>query len=264
MLQLIDGKKIAERVKDEIALEVFGFNDKRPGLAIILVGEREDSKLYVSLKEKEAKKLGIDTHLYKFGADCLEKDIIETIDFLNNDKAVDGILIQLPLPAKFNTDKIINRLNPKKDVDGFHPHKPDYIKSPVLASVEACLDEIGAKGEGQLACFLYKAEVFGRAIEDMLKARDYKMVGKEKIKEADLIISALGQPESITEEMLKPGVILIDIGISRVGAKVKGDVKLSSAQKKASYLTPVPGGVGPMTIAFLFKNVLEIYKREHK
>ena len=142
MIKKIDGKKISERIKDEIAEEIYHFKGLRPNLAIILVGERPDSKLYVSLKEREAKKVGIDTHIYRLDADVPEEELISVVSFLNKDETIDGILIQLPLPEKFNTDKIIEILDPEKDVDGFHSAHPNYILSPVLASIKACLEEI--------------------------------------------------------------------------------------------------------------------------
>jgi methylenetetrahydrofolate dehydrogenase (NADP+)/methenyltetrahydrofolate cyclohydrolase len=261
MVKLINGKLIAERIKDEITQTIFEFNGPRPNLAIILVGEREDSKIYVALKQKEGVKVGIDTHLYEFDADSSEDDILAAIKFLNQDEAVDGILVQLPLPKKFKTDKIIEALDPEKDVDGFHPQHPAYIISPVLASVGACLDEIKMTGSGKTACALYNSDVFGHGIEETLVARGFKICARKDIKTADLIVSALGEPHKIKQDMVKDGVVIIDIGISKVGDEVLGDADFDDLKNKVSYITPVPGGIGPMTIAFLFKNVLEIFNR---
>ncbi len=261
MVKLIDGKLIAERIKDEITQTIFELNGPRPNLAIILVGEREDSKIYVALKQKEGVKVGVDTHLYEFDADSSEDDILAAIKFLNQDETVDGILVQLPLPKKFNTDKIIEAIDPEKDVDGFHPQHPAYIVSPVLASVGACLDEIKMTGTGKIACALYNSDVFGRGIEELLIERGFKICVREEIIQADLIVSALGEPHKIKKEMVKDGVVIIDIGITKVGEDVLGDADFVDLQNKASYITPVPGGIGPMTVAFLFKNVLEIFRR---
>jgi methylenetetrahydrofolate dehydrogenase (NADP+)/methenyltetrahydrofolate cyclohydrolase len=261
MVKLIDGKLIAERIKDEITQTIFELNGPRPNLAIILVGEREDSKIYVALKQKEGVKVGVDTHLYEFDADSSEDDILAAIKFLNQDETVDGILVQLPLPKKFNTDKIIEAIDPEKDVDGFHPQHPAYIVSPVLASVAACLDEIKMTGAGKIACALYNSDVFGRGIEELLIERGFKICVREEILQADLIVSALGEPHKIKKEMVKDGVVIIDIGITKVGEDVLGDADFIDLQNKASYITPVPGGIGPMTVAFLFKNVLEIFRR---
>ncbi|MFA6417160.1 MAG: bifunctional 5,10-methylenetetrahydrofolate dehydrogenase/5,10-methenyltetrahydrofolate cyclohydrolase [Patescibacteria group bacterium] len=261
MVKLIDGKLIAERIKDEITQIIFELNGPRPNLAIILVGEREDSKIYVALKQKEGVKVGVDTHLYEFDADSSEDDILAAIKFLNQDENVDGILVQLPLPKKFNTDKIIEAIDPEKDVDGFHPQHPAYIVSPVLASVAACLDEIKMTGASKIACALYNSDVFGRGIEELLIERGFKICGREDLVLADLIVSALGEPHKIKKEMVKDGVVIIDIGITKVDEDVLGDADFIDLQNKASYITPVPGGIGPMTVAFLFKNVLEIFRR---
>jgi len=261
MVKLIDGKAIAERIKDEVAATIHELNGPRPNLAIILVGEREDSKIYVALKQREGVKVGVDTHLYKFEADISEEELLATIKFLNQDATIDGILIQLPLPKKFNTDKIIEALNPDKDVDGFHPQHPAYLVSPVLASVVACLEEIKMTGVGKIACALYNSDVFGRGIEETLIEHGFKICSREDISQADLIVSALGEPHKIKKEMVKDGVVIIDIGISKVGEDVLGDADFEDLKTKASYITPVPGGIGPMTVAFLFKNVLEILNR---
>lgn len=261
MVQKINGRAIAEKVKDEIVQEIYKLNGPRPNLAIILVGEREDSKLYVSLKEKEGKKIGVDTHLYKLAEDSSEKELLEVINFLNQDKLVDGILIQLPLPEKFDTDKIIAALNPQKDADGFHPAHPSYVMSPVLASVLACLEEIKFDFKNKTACVLYNSEIFGLSVKKILEDKGLRVGLKEKSEEADLLISALGKPHFIKKENIKEGAVIIDIGITKVDDKVLGDVDYDDVEDKASYITPVPGGIGPMTIAFLFKNVWEIFKR---
>lgn len=261
MVKIIDGKKIAQRVKDEIAQAIYKSNGPRPNLAIILVGEREDSKLYVSLKEKEGVKIGVDTHLYKLDSDTTEVRLLEIIDFLNSDPLIDGILVQLPLPEQFNTDKVIAALDPQKDVDGFHPEHPDYVMSPVLASIKACLEEIKFKAAGKTACVLNNSDIFGLSVKGLLEDLGLKVTLKEKPEEADLLLTALGKPHSIKKENIKEGAVIIDIGITKVNDQVLGDVDFEDVKNKASYITPVPGGIGPMTIAFLFKNVLAIYQR---
>lgn len=264
MAKIIDGRKIAERVKDQIAQDIFKLNGPRPNLAIILVGEREDSKLYVSLKEKEGKRIGVDTHLYALDSDVPEQELLKIIDFLNKDDLIDGILVQLPLPEKFDTDKVIAAIDPTKDVDGFHPDGPEYLLSPVLASILACLDEIKFVSAGKKACILYNSEVFGLSIKETLAARGMTVILKDNPEEADLLITALGESHKIKKEMIKPDAVVIDIGISRLDGKVVGDIDIEDAKDKIGYVTPVPGGIGPMTIAFLFKNVWEIYRRKHE
>jgi methylenetetrahydrofolate dehydrogenase (NADP+)/methenyltetrahydrofolate cyclohydrolase len=261
MVKIIDGRKIAESVKDAIVREIQDFNGPRPNLAIILVGEREDSQLYVSLKEKEGKRIGIDTHLYKLDSAVSEKELLETIGFLNIDPIIDGILIQLPLPTGFDTDKVIAAVAPQKDADGFHPNHPDYVLSPVLAAILACLEEIKFVPAGKTACVLHNSDIFGLSVKKLLEGLGLKVVLKDNPEAADLLISALGQPHAIKKEMIKEGAVIIDIGITKVDGKVLGDVDYEDVKEKAGYITPVPGGIGPMTIAFLFKNVLEISKR---
>ncbi len=258
--------------------------ERRPNLAIILAGDRDDSKLYVSLKEKEAKKVGIDTHLYKIADFETEQTLIDLITFLNNDESIDGILVQLPLPAKYDSNKIIKAIDPEKDVDGFHPEKPDYIISPVIAAVLKCLEEIKFRWEDKKITLLYNSEIFG---DSMVKALNVfcpnivkvsvknfdSLSDADKVKKlqeisvltqtADVLISALGLANFVKAEMIKPEAVLIDIGISKIENKVWGDIDAVSVKDVAGFLTPVPGGIGPMTIAMLFNNVLEIYKRRH-
>lgn len=264
MVKLIDGKKIAEKIKDKIAKEVFEFKNDRPSLAIILVGEREDSKLYVSLKERESVKVGIDTHVYRLVETISEEDLLEVVEFLNNDPLVDGILIQLPLPENLNTNKIIKALDPKKDVDGFHPNHPDYILSPVLAAVKISLENTRINFKENSACLLYNADIFGKGLKETLeKLGISSFLSRDEMNEADVIVSALGKPEIIKAENIKEGAVIIDISTVKVDGKVKGDADFESLKNKASFITPVPGGIGPMTIAFLLKNVLEIFKRKN-
>ncbi len=263
MAELINGKAIAERIKDKIAKEIYDFQGPRPNLAIILIGNRSDSQLYVSLKEKEGVKIGVDTCLYKIDKDENEDKILETINWLNKDEAVDGILVQLPLPEKFDANKIIKVINPNKDVDGFHPQCPDYVLSPVLASIKACLEEIKFEAKDKTACVLYNSDIFGQSVKKLLEDLGLKICSDNKSVDADLLITALGAPQSIKKEMVKEGAVVIDIGITKINDKVLGDVDFESVKDKVAYITPVPGGIGPMTIAFLFKNVLEIYKRKN-
>lgn len=263
MVKKIDGQAIALRVREKIAREIAKYNGTRPNLAIILVGEREDSKIYASLKEKLGRTTGIDTHLYKLDADTPESELLKTIKFLNEDQLIDGILVQLPLPDNFDTDKVINALDPKKDCDGFHPEHPNYIVSPVLAAVKACLEEINFIAQGKKVSLLYNSDIFGQGLKKLLTDEGAMIVSKEKKAEADLIISALGQPQSLKKEDIKSGAVLIDIGITKVDGQVLGDFDFADIKNKAAYITPVPGGIGPLTIAFLFNNVLEIFKRRY-
>lgn len=271
----IDGRALAEKVKDKIAKEVFKIIKKgelHPSLAIILVGNRPDSRLYVSLKEREAKKLGIDTHRYELEEDVSEKEIIDTVNFLNKDDLVDAILIQLPLPEKFNTEKIMATLIPSKDADGFLDNHPDYVTSPVLAAVKLMLEDTKIDVANLSAGALYNSDIFGGALKSLLKEYGFKKVlgitshdaseVKKVASSVDVLVSAIGVPLFIKDNMIKESAVIIDIGTTKVGSKIYGDVDFDSVKDKVSYISPVPGGVGPLTIAFLFRNVLEIYKHK--
>jgi methylenetetrahydrofolate dehydrogenase (NADP+) / methenyltetrahydrofolate cyclohydrolase len=261
MVKKIDGTKISEKIKDQIAKDIFALKGPRPNLAIVLVGERADSQLYVSLKEKEGKKVGVDTNTYRLPENISEQELLDVIGFLNKDASIDGILVQLPLPEKFDTDKIIAAINPPKDVDGFHPQHPEYIISPVLASVLACLDDIKFSYSGKIASIFYNSEVFGKSVKDILEKKGMKIVPRENSGQADVLITALGEPHKIKKEMIKEGAVIIDIGITKQDGKVLGDTDYEDIKDKAGYITPVPGGIGPLTIAFLFKNAWEIFRK---
>ncbi len=261
MIMRIDGQAIASRIKDEIAQTVFLGQPDRPNLAIILVGSRPDSRLYVSLKQREGARVGIDTHLYDLEENVTEVELLEVIRFLNDDPAIDGILVQLPLPTHLNTDQIIAAINPLKDVDGFHPDCPKYIVSPVLAAIGACLEEINFSPVGKTATILYNSAVFGKSVQVFLENKGLKVDMDGKTSDADLLVSALGEPQKIKKEMIKQGAVVIDIGITKLTHGVVGDLDWEDVREKAAFATPVPGGIGPMTVAFLLKNTLEIFKR---
>lgn len=283
---VIDGKSIADKVKDEVVAETIKIAETssiRPNLAIVLVGEREDSKLYVNLKQKEAFGVGIDTHLYKFEENISETEVLEVINFLNLDPEIDAILIQLPLPEHLNTEKILATLDASKDADGFLKNKPDYVLSPVIASVFRILSEIAFEPKDKKACILHNSEIFGSTMKEALEQFNLKVTAvslkdfgvktpdeqkklfiksQKACLSSDLIVSALGLPGFIDETFVRDDSIIIDIGISKVDGKIKGDADFDSLSKKKVWLTPVPGGIGPMTIAMLFKNVVAIYNHK--
>ncbi|MCD4694235.1 bifunctional 5,10-methylenetetrahydrofolate dehydrogenase/5,10-methenyltetrahydrofolate cyclohydrolase, partial [bacterium] len=289
-MKLIDGHKIADKIKDKIIKEIISINakevnlpkdkiipKKRPNLAIILIGAREDSGLYVRLKEKEAKKVGIDTHLYKIPETSTEKEVKEIIEHLNKDDLIDAILVQLPLPEHFNADEIVKIIDPKKDVDRFHPdnlkeltescnHK--HVMPPVFQVVFYVLDEARFDLKDRKVCVLAKSQIFTNALKHVLECRGAQVVIvspyaeklKEKTIEADLLITVVGQPGLIKEDMIKKGVGIIDIGITKKDKYILGDVDREGIKEKVSFLTPVPGGVGPITIATALKNTLDLFK----
>ncbi len=275
--KIIDGQKISEEIKDDIVKEISQMKGVRPNLAIILVGEREDSKLYVSLKEKEAKKVGVDTHLYKCDEDITEKQLLEIVEYLNNDDLIDAILVQMPLPKHLDAGKIVNAVKAEKDVDGFGQKNlkkllagdKDKIIPPVYGVVLRMLDEIDFSCEGKNVVVLSNSDIFGKNLEKVLEKRKAKTKLihpddknlKQILQNADLIISAIGKKEFIKKEMVKDNAVIIDIGISKEGKRVYGDVDFKNVCKKTSYITPVPGGVGPLTIAMTFKNTLKMHKK---
>lgn len=275
-MKIINGKKIAEKIKDDLALSVFESlknKTRHPGLAIILVGSRDDSKLYISLKEKAAKEVGVDTNLYLIDKDESEENIIKTIEFLNQDESVDGILVQLPLPSNFDTDKIIKTIKPEKDVDGFSSGDKKKFFSPVVLALRYSLENCKQKLKGEKAFLFYNSEIFKNEIKDFLEQEELEFSGisaKElaeknetelselynKVKASKIVVSAMGQAEFVDKKFLSDGMILLDIGISKKDGKVLGDIKREDTEKLEGYFTPVPSGIGPMTVACLLKNVV--------
>lgn len=277
MTKLIDGKKLADYVKDDIVAEIMDL-PARPNLAILLVGNRADSALYVKLKEREGKRVGVDTHLYKFEETANEQEVLDTIAYLNTDDAIDGILLQLPLPKQFNEDRIVAAMNPDKDVDGFHPENlkriktgDDYIVPPLANVVLEMLDSIKLPLAGKTIALIAKSDIFLAGVGDVLAHEGATILSihpddptiKDRAKTADVIVTAVGKKHYLTADYTKSGAVLIDIGIIKEGEETYGDVDADSITDIADYLSPVPGGVGPMTIAFALKNVLELYKRKH-
>lgn len=277
-MQLIDGSALADKIKDEIVQEILKMNGERPNLAIILIGDREDSQLYVKLKEKEAKKVGIDTHLYRCPENTTTEEVLEMIDFLNKDSAIDAILVQLPLPNGLDTDNIIAAIDPEKDVDMFHPDNLRILMStcshqavipPVYRAVLEMLKSIAFDLTGKRACILANSEIFGQGLVKVLECEGAQAVLEDsndqelaaRTCQADLLISALGQARFIKAEMIKDGAVIIDIGIVKEGGRIYGDTDIDDVKDKAGFATPVPGGVGPLTIAMAFQNTLELYKR---
>jgi methylenetetrahydrofolate dehydrogenase (NADP+)/methenyltetrahydrofolate cyclohydrolase len=283
-MQIIDGKKIADKIKDEIVADILfhnasdAFCSQRPSLAILLVGNRPDSSLYVSLKEREAKKVGVDTNLYCFSVSCSEKELEETISFLNNDNSIDGILLQLPLPDGFNTDRIVSLISPEKDVDRFHPENlkktgQNNLLSPLEQVIEEVMIDIKYDPAGKSACIVANSNILGDSLAGLLiskgaltkvvSADDEDLVAVSS--KADILITAVGRPGFIKTEHVKKDALIIDIGIVKeADGRISGDVDLVSVEKTAGFVTPVPGGVGPITIAAALRNTLELWKRKIK
>lgn len=279
MPKIIDGKTLAEKIQQELAQKIHE-QKLRPNLAVILIGDDPASHLYVSLKKKACQKIGISFHEYLLDHDTNEEKVLETIDFLNKDPEIDAVLIQLPLPTHLNTDKIIKALDPKKDVDGFHPQNLErFLRQEsdlvpglalgIMKLIESCQENL----IGKKAVIVVKSEVFYRPLAKLLNdqgvateivnPQDVNL--KNKILAADILISALGQAFAINADMVKEGVIIIDVGTNKIDkGHVVGDVDYGDVFEKVSHITPVPGGVGPMTVAMLLYNTVKLAERNKK
>lgn len=279
-LQLIDGRQLAENIKDNIAENIYSLGGSRPNLAIILVGQRPDSQLYVKLKQQEAKKVGIDTHFYGCPENISQAELLETIRFLNNDPLIDGILLQLPLPQHLDADEAVNAINPDKDVDGFtaenlnrlQNNQPQAIIPPVFGVVLKLIAEQELDLTGQLAIILGNSTIFGYHLADLIKQQGaevevYHRLDKNvqaRLNQAKIIISALGRPLAVKIKQPQNNYLIIDIGITKRAKKVYGDVDLKSINPLINgWATPVPGGVGPLTIAMALNNTFLLYQQHH-
>ena len=275
---IIDGKKYSEEIKNEIKKEIIELKKKKneiPCLVVILIGSFEPSKIYVRNKEKVANEVGIKSKILKYPADIKEQEILNKIKELNNDKDVHGILVQLPLPKQINVKNIINSIDPKKDVDGFNPINVGNLasgyKSIVPCTPLGCMiliKKIEKKIDGKHAVIIGRSNLNGKPMSQLLlkenctvtivhsKTKDIKT----ECKKADILVAAAGVPNLVRGSWIKDGSIVIDVGINKVNGKLVGDVHFDEAKAKARAITPVPGGVGPMTIACLLKNTLECFK----
>ena len=286
---LLDGKKTSNDIKDEIAQEVLEITSKggrKPHLAAILVGNNGASETYVNAKVKACKRVGYDSTLIRLTEDVSEKKLIEEIITINNNTSIDGLIVQLPLPNHINEKKIINTIDVKKDVDGFHPlnignmtlNLPSFIPATPAGIIELLrrynVDTVGKNcvviGRSHIvglpvSILMARNNVPGNSTVTILHSKSKNI--NEICLNADILIVALGKANFVTSNMVKDGACVIDVGISRVpsnitksGWKLLGDVDFEGVSKKAKFITPVPGGVGPMTIAMLLKNTLLAYK----
>ena len=281
--KLIDGKSFAVQIRSEITTQVKGLLDSKgikPGLAVILVGEDPASQVYVRSKGKQTIEVGMNSYEYKLDRHVSEGDLLDLIEKLNSDENVNGILCQLPLPDHLNSDLVINSINPEKDVDGFHISNVGLLatgqKSMVPCTPLGCLmmlrSELGDLS-GKNAVIIGRSNIVGKPMAHLL-IKDSCTVTiahsrtkniEELCRSADILVAAVGRPEMVKANWIKEGAAVIDVGINRVevgpeinskGYKIVGDVDFESAKSKAGFITPVPGGVGPMTIACLLANTL--------
>jgi len=283
-MQLLDGKKISEDIKDEIAIEVNKMKangEKVPHLAAVIVGNDGASLTYVGSKVKACERVGFDSTLVKLPSTISELELLKKIEELNQDDNIDGFIVQLPLPKQIDEQKVLMAVDPSKDVDGFHPENFGKMALDMTTFIPATpfgilelLERYNVETSGKHTVVIGRSHIVGRPMSILMGRKGFP--GNSTVTlthshtknisqittQADIIITALGVPNYLKAEMVKDGVVVIDVGITRVsddsekGYKITGDVDFENVSKKASYITPVPGGVGPMTIAMLLKNTL--------
>jgi len=280
MAQIIDGKAVSASIREGLKtrVEALKAKGKIPGLIVIQVGEDPASSIYVSNKHRTCGELGIYSEIRRLPADAPESDLMAIIDELNADDSVHGILVQLPLPKHMNESAVIERISPKKDVDGFHPISAGALMTGqegfvpcTPKGIMALIDSTGESIEGKRAVVIGRSNIVGKPIAMLLLQRSATVTvchsrTKDLAKicsEADILVAAIGKAEFVTGDFIKPGAIVIDVGINRgEDKKLKGDVNFAEAAEKAAYITPVPGGVGPMTITMLMENTVDACERE--
>ena len=280
--KIIDGKTIAQQVRVEVAEKVkqrLAAGKRAPGLAVVLVGENPASQIYVASKRRACEEVGFHSRSYDLPATTREAELMELIDKLNQDDEIDGILVQLPLPAGIDNVKVLERITPDKDVDGFHPYNVGRLcqRAPTLRpctprGIVTLLERYNIDTYGLNAVVVGASNIVGRPMSmELLLAGCTTTVThrftkdlRHHVEHADLLVVAVGKPGFIPGEWIKPGAIVIDVGINRLeSGKVVGDVDFDSASERASYITPVPGGVGPMTVATLIQNTLQACEEFH-
>ena len=275
---IIDGKKEAQLLRDEIKKEIESIklkNNEVPGLTVILIGDFAPSQIYVKNKQKNAKEVGINSEVVRYPKDVSEQEVLKKIIELNKNDTVSGILVQLPLPPQVNKEKIINAINPLKDVDGFHPINVGNLSSGYNAIVPCtplgCLlliKKIEPNLSGKHAVIIGRSNLNGKPMAQLLLKENCTVTTvhsktknlKTECLKADILVAAVGVPNLVKSDWVKKDSIVIDVGINKVADKIVGDVEYDTVKEKVRAITPVPGGVGPMTIACLLKNTLECFK----
>ncbi|QRK07623.1 bifunctional methylenetetrahydrofolate dehydrogenase/methenyltetrahydrofolate cyclohydrolase FolD [Archangium violaceum] len=278
MAQLIDGKTVAARVRAEVKGEVEKLKAERglvPGLAVVRVGEDPASRIYVTGKKKAAEEVGFNSWEVHLDENITQDELLSLVGKLNADPEVHGVLVQLPLPKHIDAERIISAVEPEKDVDGFHPVNAGRLslgrpgmRPCTPLGVMRLLDEVGCAPSGKKAVVVGRSNIVGRPMALMLLAADATVTMCHRksnlaaeVATADILVVAVGVPELVQGEWIKPGAVVIDVGMNRMpDGKLKGDVAFAAAKERASFITPVPGGVGPMTIAMLMRNTLEAAK----
>ena len=276
MAILIDGKQASREIRDALQAEAAKLKASSgvvPGLAVILVGENPASRIYVGSKEKACQEAGFLSRVYRLPAETAERDVLKRIRMLNDDRKIHGILVQLPLPAHIRAEAVIEAIDPRKDVDGFHPYNTGRLFSgnplhrPCTPSgILALLDRYGIVPEGKEAVIVGRSNIVGKPLALMLLSRNATVTVchtrtknlPEVTRRAEILVAAAGKAEMIQADMVRDGAVVIDVGVNRgADGRLVGDVAFAGVAEKASHITPVPGGVGPMTIAMLLKNTLQ-------
>ena len=275
---IIDGKKEAANLREEIKNEIIEIKrktNKNPNLTVILIGDFTPSQIYVRNKEKNSTEVGITSNVIKYPKEVKEKEILDKINELNNDKNISGILVQLPLPEQISKEKIINAIDPKKDVDGFNPINVGNLasgyKSIVPCTPLGCLlliKKVEKNLSGKHAVIIGRSNLNGKPMAQLLLKENCTVTVvhsktnnlQEECLKADILVAAVGVPNLVKKDWVKSSAIVIDVGINKVGDKIVGDVNFEEIKDNIKAITPVPGGVGPMTIACLLKNTLECFK----
>lgn len=291
MVQLLDGKATALQIKEEIANEVRQLTAKGmrpPHLAAVIVGNDGASQTYVANKEKSSHEVGFTSSVYRFSENTTEEELLRSIEFLNSDPDIDGFIVQLPLPKHINEQHVINAISPDKDVDGFTPinigrmvlGEDSYVPATPMG-ICTLLKRYNVATAGKHCVVLGRSNIVGTPIANLLSRKGFDCTvtichSKTKnlaeiTRQADILIAAIGKPEFVTADMVKEGAVLVDVGIHRIpdetkksGYRIIGDAKHSEVDAKCNWVTPVPGGVGPLTIVSLMENTLKAYNRHQK
>ena len=282
MAQILDGKELAKRVREGLAVEVEALKEKgiNPKLAVIMVGDNSASAVYVKNKSNACKKVGIDFEEFLLPTETTEEELLELIKRLNNDDKVHGILLQSPVPSHININKAFETILPEKDVDGFNAVNvgnltigKDCFVSCTPYGIMRMLEEYNIDIVGKTAVVIGRSNIVGKPMLQCLLSKDATVTIchsktrnlEDVVKGADIVVAAIGKPNFVTGNMIKEGAVVIDVGINRLeDGKLCGDVNYEEASQKASYITPVPGGVGPMTVAMLVENVVKAAKNSTK
>ena len=279
---IIDGKKLAQKTRENLKIECEELKEKgiNPKLAVIMVGDDEASKVYIRNKSKACKEVGVEYEEFLLKSDINQKELIDIINKLNKDKSINGILLQSPIPKHLDINEAFRTIDYNKDVDGFHPMNvgklalgQDAFVSCTPFGVMRMFEEYNIDLCGKNVVILGRSNIVGKPLTQCCLNKNATITvchsktqnTKKLTKEADIVISAIGKPKFITEDMIKEGAIVIDVGINRdENGKIVGDVDFENVKQKASYITPVPGGVGPMTVAMLINNVIKAAKNQNE